>query len=278
MVDGVAAGDVHERRIGRGQLSVNDFELQELRAELTRVRKVFGRRSSQSSAAFTKLHRRSVELGQGIGDLPQFMADEKQRFFAHVRAGPDGHYFWDTQSAEFVGNDGRSRAAYRWWWEYENNAKLEKTDQLHPGCGARNCIAPKHYVSGRNARERVYTDNQAIGSLQVVAMRLGRSPFKQDWDRGKYSPSSTTLVSRFGGWEKVLRAAGLAPAKITVVTPARCIESLRYAHKLLGHWPTTTEFRDLRLKLGAQGLPTAPHTIRLRLGPWPKALYRAGKR
>lgn len=252
------------------------LDLQRLRAELDRARAEHGRGSSQGLEAFQRLFARAHELNQSLSALPRYIPDETARFFAGVIAGDKGHCYWRVSS--FKMNSGRDIFPNRWWWNHAHATKLGPFEILRPTCGHRTCIAPAHQAIQVKERQRVYTDMQMIGALQVVAMRLGHPPSANEWTRRGGAPSVGTYKVRFGSWSRAHIAAGLG-ANRRLATPSRCIAALQLARRHLGYWPTSHEFPGKCTDILKEAeLPHSRPTISRHLGSWPKALYRAGKR
>lgn len=255
--------------------------IQAARAELERVRAEHPRGSSQGAAAFQALCQAYAAQGRRIDELRTYSPDEDERFFANTAQGPDGHVYW-LGGRVFLRNDGAQRRPGRWWWE-QRYGPLQQNDGVRPICGERACINPEHAALERSSdRQRVFSDLQIIGALQVAALRLGRAPSKKKWDLLGVAPSRTTILARFGSWPKALQAAGLEPHSVSAqASAAQCLEALRLSRRVLGYWPAWGDLEQplVRDALAARGLPRRPNTICSRLGcRWPEALRRAGKR
>lgn len=257
--------------------------LQLLRDELQDARQLHGRRSGKAAAAFNRLFRYAASIDHPLDGLRRYSENETERFFSRTIQGPDGHVYWDGGQV-FRRNDGSTVKPRRWWWQHLHGPIARCLD-VNVICGERNCINPEHCSSGR-IRERWYSDRAAIGSLQVVAMRLGHSPTMRQWDAGKYTPSTTTLKRRFGAWPQVLAAAGLPsppppenPGQFPKGNREDCLRALLLCRDLFGHFAHQGEFRSERAQaaLREAGLPTAVQTIKRHLGDgsWKVAVHRA---
>ncbi len=255
-------------------------ELRDHEAELARIREEDGRGSSRALAAFQALSQAYAARGRRIDDLRSYSPDEAERFFANTAPGTDGHVYWLAGERSFVRNDGSQRRPIRWWWE-RHFGPLEQYDVIKPACGELRCINPEHAVlEPRSDRRLRFTDEQIIGALQVAALRLGHAPRQRAWDG---VPSRETIQGRFGGWDKALAAAGIERDEWRGAhrrSSADCIEALRAARRLLGHWPWADEFVTARVRehLKRLGLPTSRETLRTHLGSWQEGLRKAGKR
>lgn len=250
-----------------------------LKAELERVREVHGRRSSQALEAYLRYSHAAASQGRPLDALRSYVEDEEERFFALTIAGPDGHTYWDGPR-QFVRNDRARRSPIRWWWEHRNGA-LRPGDTITAMCGERNCITPEHCEKeDRSARNQLWTDAQLIGHLQVIAIRLGRTPNSMDVRDGS-GPSQRLYHRRFGGWAQACRAAGLEYVSVSA-TPRSCLAALRLARRIAGHWPSYDQFRfrpDIQSALVEAELPRTPNTIRRYLGAtWAECLRKAGDR
>jgi hypothetical protein len=259
-------------------------DLRALAAELDRVRDQHGRSSSQALEAFNALAAAYVAHGTRIDALPRYDPNEERRFFAHTIPGPDGHIYWDG-GQEFIRNDGMGRRPIRWWWQHLNGP-LSQYEDITVMCGERRCINPEHAEKGRAAARRRFTDEQILGALQVVAMRLGHSPTTDEWRAGRYHPDPHSMSKRFGSWGGALKAAGLPPTtpkrRNMSTTPDACIRAVWAARDLLGHWPLYDECRDPQVSkhLEGLGLPVQPRTFKrhLKVDRWADVLKAAGKR
>lgn len=253
-------------------------DLNALREELSLQIELHGRRSSQALAAFNGLFAASVRLGQPLDGLRQYSTNEVERFFARTVEGTGGHVYFSSHKTSFRRNDGKTRMPRRWWWEHLNGP-ISTYEDVVPNCGEQNCINPRHCLSGRSLRRRWFSDEQMIGTLQVVAMRLGHTPNTKEWTAGKYTPTSPIYVLRFGSWRKATDAAGLPPASRSRVVGSveNSYASLREARRFLGHIPGYEEFRrpDLNQHLKDLGLLTSQNTIKRQIGPtWKDALAK----
>ncbi len=229
--------------------------------------------------AYQRYFRQAVAEGNPPDSLQRLTGTEPERFFPQLIAGLDGHNYWDG-AATFRLDAGGVRNP-RWWW-YEHLHGKQPKGALSSVCGERHCITPNHqqFVDWSALRRR-YTDEQLLGSMQVVAMRLGYTPTKNEYDalRGR-GPTSTIIGQRFGSWKRALRAAGIAARpKPQGWTAEQCIEGLRFVTKLHGQPPRNNHYRAYAAQLGARNLPSATATILHHLGPtWDDALKKAGLR
>lgn len=207
---GSGGGVTDRQRLPYRPLETNDLRV--LRAELERVREVYGRGSSQGLAAFQRLNAASHEVGRPLDGLRRFSTDEVERFFAQTVLGPNEHVYWDGSRHGFERNDGRWRKPARWWWEHVHGPIGTTTLRLHPTCDDGACINVEHQVL-EHFRTEQYSESQMLGALQVMAMRLGRTPSKALWLKHNGRPSPNIYVARFSSWSKALRAAGLEPLR-----------------------------------------------------------------
>lgn len=260
---------------------VSTTDLHALRTELIRCRNTYGRRSYHAARAYRALSDTANAQGQPLHGLRRHTANEVERFFAHTIAGPDRHVYWDGAKT-FRRNDGRSRKPLRWWWEHKHGPLL-RTDDIWMTCGAPNCICVDHATKGRSERRVIFKDEQMLGALQVLALRLGHTPTVVEWDHSGMSPTRAIFQRRFGSWSQAIAAAHLppTPGARPKRTPAECRSAILLARKILNRWPTTTDFEKepLRTRLRTANLPTRHGTIRDALGgSWAEALAKAGKR
>lgn len=258
------------------QIAPKTSSLRELRAELDRVRQLYGPGSSQGAEAFNRLSREAGRQGQPLDGLRRYVEDEVERFFAQTIPGSDGHVYWDGGQM-FVRNDSLTRQPRRWWWEHIHGP-LGGGDAVLPTCGERHCINPEHSAKqDRQERHRRFTDQQMFGALQVVAMQLGHAPTLGEWTRLHKTPSAKLYLMRFGSWRHAVAQAGIE-YRTRLASPKKCVAALRLARKTLGHWPNTTEFLSPRVcaALKEADLPRSDSSIYKHLGSWSEALRKAG--
>ncbi len=192
-------------------------------------------------------------------------------------AGIDGHNYWGGPQ-RFSLDNGRQRHP-RWWWYEHLHGKLPR-GSLKPVCGELHCITPTHqrFVDWFEVR-RLYTDEQLIGAVQVMAMRVGYSPTSREYNaqRGR-GPTAQIIGQRFGSWGRALKAAGCKPVQKKNYSSAdQCVAGLRFVAGLIGHPPNTGDYERHETQLREQGLPVTVGTIRKHLAPtWAEALENAG--
>jgi Homing endonuclease associated repeat len=254
--------------------------VRQLRDELYRIR-AEKPGSGYAHDAFVRYMRDASRLGLNPTTLNQYSTNEVERFFAYTIPGPDGHVYWDGRK-EFRRNDDKQRPPRRWWWEHVHGPIGTTTLRIHPICGDEACINPDH-AECRHFAPRKFTDEQLIGFIKVAALRLGHPPRIPEFDAQGFGVTARGVALRFGrSWPTALKAAGYKPpGHPKKVTPAQCITALQRARALLGHWPSSDEFRyhpEIRPALQKEGLPAWPETIRGALGVWHEALRKAGKR
>lgn len=118
-----------------------------------------------------------------------------------------------------------------------------------------------------------WSDDEILASLRDYAREQGRTPTRDEW-RGLPNeyPAPTTVVNRFGGWNKALDAAGLKPAARTSTaywTKHHVMEALIRDTLRRGHAPTVAEWRS------EDKLPS-PAVIFREFDTWNEALAAAG--
>ena len=254
-------------------------DLRELRAELQRLNDEGARRSDRA-AAFDRLLNVSCAQGRPIDGLDTRNPNECERFFESVISGVDGHAYWGgPKPQQFIRNDRRTRSPRRWWWVHVHG-EITAYEDIVPACGDSNCIAPAHQEKGRELRRIRYTESQVIGTIQVVAMRLGRAPLSNEWDRMRMRPSASVVLYRLNvrSWADAMRRAGLQP---TTISGARGLnaetakQAVLAASEFLGHPVSAQEFRlaEVNAHLKSLNLPVTPGSIRRNIGPtWPDVL------
>jgi Homing endonuclease associated repeat len=258
-------------------------DLRELHADLRRIREEHGMASSKGAEAYNRLSAEAWRQGVPLDGLRRYTTDEHERFLSFTINGLDGHVYWDGPRY-FRRNDHHDRKPIRWWWEHAYGP-IPTYQDVKPTCGEPNCINVIHagLADRRTARLR-FTDEQMLGALQVMAMRLGRSPRPVDWRNLNGRPVELVYRDRFGGWDRAIRSAGLPDADMphnVKASASRSITALRVARKVLGQWPTAETFKSppVRGELQRLHLPSSSNTIYAHLGgSWPECLRKAGKR
>ncbi len=234
----------------------------------------------RTQLAYERYWRQACAEGRPPDSLLKVTGPEKERFFDAIIPGIDGHNYWGGGHRFRLDTGGERNPRY-WWYEHLHG-KLPR-GSLKPACGELHCITPTHqqFANWAEVKQR-YTDQQLLGSLQVVVMRLGHSPTVAEYDsqRGR-GPTGTVIAQRFGGWPGALRAAGYQPSQKTVHgwSAAKCIEGLKFVSGLLGHPPSDRDYRNHAKVLKEHGLPVGTASIRAHVAPsWGAALKKAGLR
>lgn len=208
-----------------------------------------------------------------------YSPDEAERFWARTVPGPDGHTYW-TGPAEFTRNAGavpHDVRPRRWVWAREHGP-IPTTTDVWTTCGEKNCVTLGHLAAGRTDRRLWFRDEQMLGRIQVVALQLGHTPTSNEWVALGEHPTLNVYKTRFGGWPKACRAAGVAPPgnERGRVNEETCGTALRALAAHLGHAPSREDYRRERDWLASRGHPTSPATIRKRFAfPWAQALKKA---
>jgi hypothetical protein len=257
----------------------------ELQAEFRRLRdedQETGQKRMATVSAYNRWFHQACIEGNPPDALQPNAGTELERFFARTIPGLDGHTYWAPKNLIFYLSGGGTRRA-RWWW-YEHVNGPQGRGRLESVCGERNCITPSHqfYVTWALTKRR-YTDEQLLGALQAVALKIGHTPTTGEYDAICAKPVRAIIALRFGGWESAVRAAGLAPTAKPIRMPAtveQCVAAVRFVTERIGHSPTEEEFRVHSAELRAAGLHSSPSTIYRCVGSWPKALEieRASRR
>ncbi len=256
----------------------------ELLREYRRLRELWldtGDGRYRTQLAYERYWRQACAEGRPPDSLVKISGPEKERFFDAIIPGIDGHNYWGG-GYRFRLDTGGQREPRYWWYEHLHG-KLPR-GSLKPTCGELHCITPTHqqFVSWAEIKQR-FTDQQLIGALQVVVMRLGHSPtvLEYNMERGR-GPTGTIIAQRFGGWSKALQAAGYEPSQKTVHgwTREQCIAGIEFVAGLIGHAPGDREYRAHAAQLKEQGLPVGTASVRKYVGAatWAVALKKAGLR
>jgi hypothetical protein len=252
--------------------------LRDLRDEYNVIRTTTPRGSHEAREAFERLFRASCAAGHPLDALRRHATNEVERFFSNTVEGTDGHVYWDGARNSFKRNDGKTRIPRRWWYAHIHGKELGQYEDLVPTCGELHCINPEHCTVGRGLRRTRFTLDQMLGSLQVAALRLGRSPKSKEWDTLGLSPTRTLYQMRFGNWENALKQAGLQPAPVTHKADAEsCIAAIKFVRDRLGYWPTRNEFMQHGAALRQAGLTSSKGPILKYLGRWDVAIAKAKK-
>lgn len=192
--------------------------------------------------------------------------DESERFWAQTVPGPDTHIYW-TGPRLFLRNDGKKRSPQRWAWA-KANGSLSHYAELEITCGERNCVNVEHMRIRPRAERRIrFSDEQAYGAAQVLAIRLGHAPSRLQWDAAKLPVTTSAIEARFGTWETFCRKAGLDPWHPGQTTnPGACTAAIRALAGKLGHAPSRGEWLRHTSWLRDHHFPTSPTTISHQLG------------
>lgn len=248
-----------------GEPEVLQAELRDVRAEYDAGRCT----RTAVRTAFERWFRACCAAGRPPDALDPRIDDEAERFFAKLVQGPDGHVYWGGPRY-FATNDGKHAIPRRWWWIHLHGEPTERV-RIAPFCDEENCIFPSHMraVSWSEIKRR-WTDEQVLGSIQVVAMQLGRTPTALEWETARRLPSKDIVILRFGTWNKAMSAAGLMPrpSGVNVAHGARGILSkedlLRAGVELvhrLGRVPGQNEWSH-------RNYAPSYSTVRRRFGKW----------
>lgn len=268
---------LRERYVPYQETRPRTSDVRALRAELHRVRDVYSRGSSQANEAFNALCVAAAAAGHPLSALRRHSRVESERFFARTIPGPDGHVYWDGGKT-FARNDGTVTVPRRWWWSHIHG-RLDPLDGVvMPTCGDRACINPDHCAKeSRGVNRRHHSDLALVGMVQVVAMRLGRVPTTREWDTLNLGVTYQAVSLRFGTWVTFLRSAGLTPPpRITHVTLADCVATVRAARAILGRWPMSyADLHTVKPQLKAAGHVVRDQTLYKHLGHWPAAIHKA---
>lgn len=239
--------------------------LQQLKADLDWTRE---HAPGYGLDAFNLYYAEANRLGRNLSALPEYSPDEATRFFAKVVHGTGGHAYWTGGQDFFLNSGGQSRPS-RWWYRHAIGELSEKV-LLKPGCGQPRCIAPGHQVEAAKGVARRFTEDELIGKLQAVALRLGHSPTREEWRELEMVPTTGTYEYTFGNWNGALGRAGLEPKK-KEFSAEECLWAIRYVRSKLGRWPTVREFLAHSEQLIHKGLPGSAYPIDRHYGTFAKA-------
>lgn len=215
--------------------------------------------------AYNDWFRQCCAEGHSPSALRTHSPDEVERYWAHTVPGPDGHLYW-TGPKRFLTNDKRDKIPQRWAWE-KTGYPLDPYTEIEVTCGAPSCVNTLHMrVRSRGERRIRLTDDRAFGALQVLAMRLGHTPAKTEWDAAQLPVTAGAMERRFGSWRSFCEGAGLEWQRPNKSTVAICVEAVRALATELGHQPSRTEWKRHAEWLRERGYPSSPTTLKTRLG------------
>lgn len=124
------------------------------------------------------------------------------------------------------------------------------------------------YFGGWNVAKREagletynYTREDCLDALREAADRLGRSPTKEEYRELGLEPCPGVFVQKFGSWDKAKAEIGLNSLVKVTCSEEDCLEALEEAREILGHSPTTREYRELDIK-------PSVHEIKVVFGSW----------
>lgn len=216
--------------------------------------------------AYNDWFRQCCAEGRNPSALRIHSPEEAERFWAQTVPGPDGHIYW-TGAKIFRTNSGFKTTPRRWAWA-RTHGSLSPYTEIENVCGEGNCVNVEHMRIRPRAERRVrFSDDRAIGALQVLALRLGRTPARTDWDAADLPVGATAMQGRFGSWSAFCRKAGLEPQRASYsLDPATCLEAIRTLTDYLGHPPTQREWKEHHGWLRERGYPTSPNSLKNKLG------------
>lgn len=227
----------------------------------------------RTRTAYNRFFRQACAEGNPPDALRRQIADEQERFFSQTIPGIDGHTYWDGPQ-RFTQNDGRAFAPARWWWFHTHPDHVGRRGKVVPACGERHCITPSHceFVDWRAGHSQ-YSDQTILGAIQTVAMRIGRTPTRTEYEQHIQRPSLSLVIYRFGSWSQAVTAAGLVPrgtgVNAGVRTDAELLAAMREHAVTLGHAPSRWWWEH------HVHSPSAAAIFR-RFGSWDAALQAAG--
>lgn len=253
----------------------------QLRERLHAVRADPTASSARRVNAFEDYSNQATAEGHPLDALRRFTADEVERFWSFTVAGAE-HVYWNGPEA-FRLNDGHYRQPRRWVWMRQHGTKLASHMRVVVTCGEPNCVALGHLGLLKRENLPKYSDDQALGAIQVVAMRLGHPPTALHWKTHKQlRPSHALILQRFGSWERALRAAGLNPDDCLglrfgfTYTEGQLINALHTLAQELGRAPTPKDWRCVSIERGWPDYKTVTRRLGGGTRHWEPALKRAG--
>lgn len=142
-------------------------------------------------------------------------------------------------------------------------------------CGTKTCVNPDHLGFEDEPWTRLSSDEQIIGRVQALALRLGHSPTSIEWKAADMRPVRTMICARFGSWKAFLAKAGLPPCTRSAFvsceqTDEEMLASLREYHDTHGRAPRYDEWNAQPDK------KASATTYHRRFGSWSEAKRKAG--
>lgn len=263
-----------------------------LRERLLHLRAV-GAPPYERQQAQTDWFRACMKEGNPPDRLRRDAPTWSERFDAQVIEGLDGCLIWDGRTEQrvggrvpiLVGPSGRKRNARFYVWT-RAGLELPANHRVLPSCGNPLCVRLEHLELEGAAWSRVYSSEQMLARLQVMAMRLGHTPTAREWQKEGGTPGRKIFALAFGNWEEAVRQAGLPPAPRRAVNqysrtdwPKACRRGLWALSRYLNRPPSTRDVEANAGWLREQGLPSSANTYRKYLGgSWQEALEQAGAR
>ena len=120
-------------------------------------------------------------------------------------------------------------------------------------------------------RPPAVSDQQIRNALKAYHRQHGTSPTRPAWERLGLPPNSRTIEARFGSWNAALAAAGLPPNRIRRDwSDQDILDGLRRFAADHGRPPRYDD------RVGLLSTYPSPALVVTRLGPWSKALRKAG--